>query len=94
MPGLAGFAGTPPDGGAEKLLGSMLFALEPGEGYLVEQYHHRRAGLGRVSLGIVNQDPNRFGTPTIPFACFWKAKSITTAKVHRHSGRRPSYRYR
>lgn len=57
MPGLAGFAGTPPDNGAEKLLGSMLFALEPGEGYLVEQYHHPRAGLGRITLGIVNPGP-------------------------------------
>jgi asparagine synthase (glutamine-hydrolysing) len=57
MPGLVGFAGTPPDNGADILLRDMLAALEPGSGYQVEAYHTPTAGLGRVSLGIVNPGP-------------------------------------
>ncbi|MBE0411239.1 MAG: hypothetical protein IBX69_16070 [Anaerolineales bacterium] len=57
MPGLVGFVGTPPQGGSEKLLAAMLDALNPENGYQVDHYHSPAASLGRVTLGVVNSEP-------------------------------------
>jgi asparagine synthase (glutamine-hydrolysing) len=57
MPGIVGFIGTPGDVSADRHLAAMLSALEPGSEFQRDTYCANQAGLGRVTLGIFNSQP-------------------------------------
>lgn len=57
MPGLVGFVGKFHNGRAETLLADMARALEPEHRFQVDLYTGEDWGLGRVSLGILNPEP-------------------------------------
>lgn len=57
MPGLIGFANKQNGGHAETFLQALARALEPTERFRIELYHDQDVGLGRVSLGIANPEP-------------------------------------
>ena len=54
MPGLVGFAGTPPENGPDELLTAMLQAFEPTDGFQIDRFHNSSVGLGRVTLRVIN----------------------------------------
>jgi asparagine synthase (glutamine-hydrolysing) len=57
MPGLFGFVGTGAAREAAEFAGAMARALEPEGVYRVELYHSANAGMGRVTLGLANPEP-------------------------------------
>lgn len=57
MPGLVGFVGEPADSKSEALLANMAQALKHEDWYRVELYQEEGLGLGRVSLGLSNPEP-------------------------------------
>jgi len=57
MPGLIGFCGRSLKDQPEEFLGRMARALESEDRFKVDLYNDRHIGLGRVSLGITNPEP-------------------------------------
>jgi len=57
MPGLVGIIGKQIPGGVEKFLTEMAHTLDPDGQPCIDLYHEGDLGLGRVSLGVVNPQP-------------------------------------
>jgi len=57
MPGLVGFLKRDAGNCSARLLKEMAQALEPEDRFQVDLYNNDMVGLGRVSLGIVNSEP-------------------------------------
>jgi asparagine synthase (glutamine-hydrolysing) len=57
MPGLVGVVGDMPPEARDKLLKDMAQALKHEDWYQVQLYTDEEAGLGRVSVGILNPEP-------------------------------------
>jgi asparagine synthase (glutamine-hydrolysing) len=57
MPGIVGFAGKSDFVDGAKFINKMAKALDPGDGFQLDTFNEPGIGLGRVSLGISNREP-------------------------------------